>query len=73
MEELSSENKFTNLVLPGYAHNFLTPSDEACFLYKFTNFYNSLDETGMIWNDPDLNIDWPISNPILSSKDSELR
>ena len=41
-------------------------------MYKCSNYYNPIFETGIIWNDSSLKIDWPINNPILSSKDSQL-
>ncbi|PLK45028.1 dTDP-4-dehydrorhamnose 3,5-epimerase [Emticicia sp. TH156] len=55
----------------GFAHGFLCL--EAClFTYKCTNFYNKASEGGIIWNDPDLGIDWGIENPNISQKDLEL-
>ena len=55
----------------GFAHGFLCL--EAClFTYKCTNFYNKASEGGIIWNDPDLDIDWGIENPNISQKDLEL-
>lgn len=71
---LSAENK-KQLYLPiGIAHGFLTLSDEAEFLYKCTEFYHPEDERGIIWNDPDIGIDWPIPQDmeiILSEKDQK--
>ena len=55
---------------PGYAHGFLVLSDKAEFLYKCTDFYRPGDESGVMWNDKFLNINWPIDRPLLSSKDS---
>ena len=55
---------------PGFAHGFLTLTDVADFEYKCTDYYDSSDERAIIWNDPDLNISWPISStPELSPKD----
>ncbi|RBQ22818.1 dTDP-4-dehydrorhamnose 3,5-epimerase [Candidatus Methanobinarius endosymbioticus] len=68
---LSEENKKQFYVPPRFAHGFLVLSDEAEFTYKCTDFYNSEDEGGIIWNDPDIGIDWPLEeeNLILSEKD----
>ena len=54
---------------PGFAHGFCTLSEEALFFYKCTDFYFPADERGIAWNDPQLNINWPVSDPLLSSKD----
>ena len=68
--ELSDRN-FRQLWLPpGVAHGFLVLSDSADFLYKTTNYYAPQDERCIIWNDPEIGIDWPLdSEPILSTKD----
>lgn len=55
----------------GFAHGFVALED-SIFSYKCTNGYNKASESGLIWNDPDLNIDWGVSNPIVSSKDQIL-
>ncbi len=52
----------------GFAHGFVTLED-AIFCYKCTNVYNKASEGGILWNDPDLNIDWQVQNPIVSEKD----
>ena len=57
---------------PGFAHGFLALTDRMQFLYKCSDFYVREDEHGIAWNDPDLNIQWPISAPLLSSKDANL-
>jgi len=54
---------------PGFAHGFAVLSDEAIFHYKCTAFYSEVNERSIIYNDPDLNIDWQIENPIISDKD----
>ena len=69
---LSSENKKQFWVPPGFAHGFLVISDFADFEYKVTDYYDPNDEGSIRWNDPELNISWPISKePLLSEKDSK--
>jgi len=70
-EELSDANHRQMYIPPGFAHGFCVVSDTAVFSYKCTDYYNPATENGIIWNDPDLNIDWPIKEPILSPKDKE--
>jgi dTDP-4-dehydrorhamnose 3,5-epimerase len=67
---LSEHNKKQLWVPPGFAHGFVVISDIADFEYKCTDFYDPSDEGSIIWNDPDLNIVWPVHEPILSGKDS---
>ncbi len=72
---LSAENKRQLYIPEGFAHGFLVLSDEAEFVYKCTNFYDPKNESGIIYNDPDINISWPISGDmtiLLSSKDQLL-
>jgi len=67
--ELSEEN-FTMLwVPPGFAHGFLTLSEDTIFAYKCTDFYAPESEEGLMWNDAGLAIDWGVSDPSLSDKD----
>ncbi|MDB4797231.1 dTDP-4-dehydrorhamnose 3,5-epimerase [bacterium] len=66
---LSEENKKQLWVPPGFAHGFVVLSDVADFEYKCTDYYDSADEGSILWNDPDLCINWPVSDPILSNKD----
>jgi dTDP-4-dehydrorhamnose 3,5-epimerase len=67
---LSEENKTQFWVPPGFAHGFVVLSETADFEYKCTDYYDPSDEGSLLWNDPDLNIPWPIDNPILSDKDA---
>jgi dTDP-4-dehydrorhamnose 3,5-epimerase len=66
---LSAENKKQLYIPPGFAHGFCVLSETADFLYKCTDFYTPGDEYSVRWNDPDLNIPWPIEEPVLSGKD----
>ena len=52
--------------------SFLALEDNTIFIYKCTSYYNKSSESGIRWNDPDLNIDWEIKNPIISDKDKSL-
>jgi dTDP-4-dehydrorhamnose 3,5-epimerase len=67
--ELSGENKRQLYIPPGFAHGFCVLSEAAGFAYKCTAFYAPEDEGGIIWNDPDIAIRWPIKSPLLSGKD----
>ncbi len=67
--ELNHDNKWMYWIPPGFAHGFVTLEDNTVFFYKCTNVYNKESEGSILWNDPDLNIDWKITNPILSEKD----
>jgi dTDP-4-dehydrorhamnose 3,5-epimerase len=68
--ELSAENKRMFWMPPGMAHGFVVLSDSADFLYKATDYYAPEFERTILWNDPDLGIEWPLmGEPILSSKD----
>lgn len=69
---LSEENNLQLWIPPGYAHGFCVLSEEADFQYKCTDFYYPSDQFGIIWNDPEINIDWPLDAPIISDKDSLL-
>lgn len=72
--ELSEENKKQFYIPEGFAHGFLVISETAEFCYKCTNFYHSGDEGGLIWNDPDIGINWPIDDVMtvnLSEKDKQ--
>lgn len=71
---LSSEKKNMFYIPENFAHGFLVLSNEAEFTYKCTNFYDPESESGIIWNDPDINIAWPIKSIdklVLSEKDKK--
>ncbi len=67
--ELTADNKWMYWIPPGFAHGFVTLEDNTVFFYKCTNVYNKESEDSILWNDPDLNIDWKVDNPTLSEKD----
>lgn len=68
---LSEENRKILYVPEGFAHGYCVVSEMAEVLYKTTNVYSPQSEAGVIWNDEDLNIEWPIRRPILSEKDKK--
>jgi dTDP-4-dehydrorhamnose 3,5-epimerase len=68
---LSSENKHQFFIPPGFAHGFAVLSETAMFYYKCTDYYSPSDEMTIQWNDPEIGIDWPIKDPILSDKDTK--
>ncbi len=71
--ELTAENKKQFYIPEGFAHGFLVLSDEAEFCYKVTDFWHPNDEGGLLWNDPDIGVEWPLDRidgaPLLSDKD----
>ena len=69
--ELSEENKKQFLIPRGFGHGFVTLTDHVEFLYKADNYYDKASEGGIRWDDPELAIDWGVSEPILSQKDAE--
>ena len=69
-EKLTEENKHMLFIPEGFAHGFVVLSDEAELLYKASNEFSKEHDRGVLWNDPDINIDWGIDfEPILSEKD----
>jgi len=70
---LSEDNKKQFWVPPGFAHGFVVLSDTVDFEYKCTDYYDPSDEGSILWSDPDLDIPWPIANPILSTKDQSAK
>ncbi|HVD78430.1 MAG TPA: dTDP-4-dehydrorhamnose 3,5-epimerase, partial [Vicinamibacteria bacterium] len=69
---LSGENFRQLYVPPGFAHGFCVLSEVVNVEYKCTDFYDAADEIGLAWNDPDVGIEWPIRDPIVSDKDRKL-
>jgi len=69
---LSADNKKMFFIPRGFAHGFLTLSETADFCYKVDNFYNKEADSGIIWNDPDIAVNWPeMENILLSAKDKQ--
>ena len=67
---LSQKNSKSIYIPPGFLHGFLGLDKENIVIYSCTNYRNKESEIGVKWNDKDLNINWPISNPIISAKDN---
>jgi dTDP-4-dehydrorhamnose 3,5-epimerase len=67
--ELSDENHTMLWIPPGFAHGFSVLSDETVFMYRCTEYYNKENERSIFYNDPDLKIDWMVTNPVVSEKD----
>lgn len=67
-----SANEHNEIYIPrGFAHGFVALSESVQFLYKCSDFYHPSDERGIAWNDPEINIDWGVLNPLLSEKDRQ--
>ena len=71
-ETLSEQNKRQLYIPTGFAHGYCVLSDTALVMYKCSEFYSSKDEKGILWNDPELQIAWPLQNPLVSEKDQKL-
>lgn len=69
--ELSAENKKQLLIPRGFGHAFLTLTDNVEFQYKADNYYAPEADAGIRWNDPEIGIDWPVREPVLSQKDAD--
>jgi len=70
---LSGEN-YTQLFIPkGFAHGFVVRSETCDFLYKCSDYFEASDDRGVLWNDPEIGIDWQTPDPILSDKDRRYR
>lgn len=67
--ELTEKNKTMMYIPAGFAHGFATLEDDTIFSYKCTNFYDKASEDCLLWNDPDIGIEWRVSDPLLSEKD----
>ena len=70
--ELSEDNKKMFYMPGGFAHGFLALTDEVHLMYKCSNEYSPQYDAGIIWNDPELGIKWPVDKPLLSEKDTKL-
>lgn len=68
--DLSAANQRMFWIPPGCAHGFVVTSESAVFLYKTTDYYAPAHERTIAWNDPSLAVDWPVSDPIVNSKDA---
>ncbi len=74
ISEILSEDNHTQIwIPPGFAHGFAVLSNEAIFHYKCTNYYNKADERAILYNDPEININWQIEAPVISEKDLEAK
>lgn len=70
-ERLSGESFRQLYIPPGFAHGFCVLSETAVVQYKCTAFYDREDEIGLLWNDPEIGIEWPIADPLLNDKDRD--
>jgi len=67
---LSAKNRRQLFVPEGFAHGFCVLGETACVMYKCSDYYHPEDEMGILWNDPEIGIKWPVTSPIVSAKDS---
>lgn len=70
--ELNDRNHAMLYIPPGFAHGFISLTEDVHLLYKCTNEYDPQADAGIRWNDPDIAIPWPVCNPIVSAKDAAL-
>lgn len=70
-EVLSGDNFRQLYVPPGFAHGFVVLSDTAHVQYKCTELYDKTDEIGIVWNDPEIGVDWPVKDPVINDKDRQ--
>ena len=70
--ELNDQNHAMLYIPPGFAHGFISLTEDVHLLYKCTNEYDPQTDAGVRWNDPDIAIPWPVGNPIVSAKDAVL-
>ncbi|CAI2719059.1 dTDP-4-dehydrorhamnose 3,5-epimerase [Nitrospina watsonii] len=68
---LSAENRRQLYIPTGFAHGYCVLSDTAEVIYKCSDYYHPEDEGGLIWNDPQVGIDWPVTDPVVSGKDAK--
>lgn len=69
---LSGSNLRQMFIPEGFAHGYCVVGESALFAYKCSTFYSPSDEGGLLWSDPEIGIQWPVSNPVLSEKDQRL-
>ena len=67
--ELSAENHLIYMIPLGFAHGFCVLTETAEFVYKCSSVYNGETEAGIAWNDPEIAVDWPVKEPLLSERD----
>lgn len=70
--QLDSTSKHQLFIPPGFAHGFCVLSETADVMYKCSDFYRPEDEAGVLYSDPEIGIEWPVTHPVLSAKDSAL-
>ena len=70
---LTGENRWQFFIPPGFAHGFATLEDDTVFHYLCTNLYHPESEGALLWNDPDLGIDWGVDVPLVSDKDAQAK
>jgi len=69
-DELSDANKLMLWIPPGFAHGFCALEDDSDLVYKCTTLYDPAADRAILWNDPEIGIEWPIATPLLSAKDA---